>query len=627
MYCKYCGNEVAEGAKFCRKCGNAISMSEISTDENTPSFSEQQINNRKMLIAIFAVLVLVMAGVWLYKVTSGPSQKTLLMLINQSNDLSLNLNEMNIPVTLQDVKIDSKSKQKDGQYNVICDTVVSNGQIEANVQYCFIMGKQNGEWMIENQKLVQIMDIRPLQGVSEPAADEMSQLIKSLYPQIDWKYEYYDLVLEPFDYNFPISWNLEKQETDLNERIDSLLYSYEIETFSGTISGQVQIDYNFVNGQWEQNEAFIKKSNFEWNLVGWWEFDIFTYYVSIYFEDVDLETGIATLLCKGGYIHGDENSGFYREYRIPFEERDDCIYFDPFNVQDTYGNDTTEIKLMATVENLKYSHPSMFANMDDFWAGAGKKGEAEYVQYDETTEAVTIKQGDRVEGTIEKSSSDNNDFVLVFDRPVNIECWNSQTQSTYTIKDVREISVYASLIASLGTMDLTPYISKRISCALYVSDDNTTELEGEMVWLELAEGEVKWQLSEPEVESEVLRIRKVWTEDQNAANAGEFHVYTDAKGIKYYSEDEHTKLVIVPKGVFGDYNITFQIEDGEITFAYYVNNKEQNRLYFKYMTLFRWNETTADKHAVMHDNEFENQQFIDWESQALTDFVQLDVNS
>ena len=205
---------------------------------------------------------------------------------------------------------------------------------------------------------------------------------------------------------------------------------------------------------------------------------------------------------------------------------------------------------------------------------------------------------------------------------MNFECWDSQTQSTYITKDVKEINVFASLIANLGTMDLTPYISKKINCNLCVSSDGTT---GEMTGLELAEGEVKWQLSESEVESEVLRIREVWTENQNAANVGEFDVYMDAKGIKYYSEDEHTRLVIVPQGVLGDFNITFQIEDGEITFAYYVNNQQQNRLYFKYMTLFRWNENDGGKDAVMHDNEFENQQFIDWESQAIGDFIQLDV--
>ena len=52
---------------------------------------------------------------------------------------------------------------------------------------------------------------------------------------------------------------------------------------------------------------------------------------------------------------------------------------------------------MATVEDLKYLQPSMFTNMDDFWVGAGGKNEANYVQDSEITEALTIKQGDRVE--------------------------------------------------------------------------------------------------------------------------------------------------------------------------------------------------------------------------------------
>lgn len=624
MYCRKCGNEIKEGMKFCTKCGNSI----LSEQNDVNNIKNSSRDNKKVLTMMLVfTLILLVGGVILFTNRKTLDDKTIQTLLGEDKDWNININGMNTSLTLQRADILSKDKKEQGDgYDVVVNALVSNGQIEADVQYSLLISKEDKEWTIEDKKAFQVMDIRPLQGVVEPYAEDIKQAIKELYPQIDWTFSKSSLVLKNFDYNFPVSWELQEQGTDLEGKTDYLLYSYRIETFSGDISGQIKIDYIFVDGQWIQSNIIQVSSEFDWNLIGLWEFDIFTYYVSVYFEDVDFETHVATLLCKGGYIHGDEQSGHYEEFKINFEEKEDGLYFDSFNVSDTYGKGVTEISLVATMEDLRYWRPSMFTNMDDVLDGAGGKiNNSEAGADDSSVRAqVTIKQGDLVEGTIERVPFTNSDFLLVFEQKVNFEVWDALEEKTKVTQDVDAVMVYSSLVANLGEKDLTPYVSKRVTCYLYASEYEG-QIGAEMIDLNWADGEEKWQLSETEIEEEVLRIREVWTADQNDASTGHFDVYTDDKGIKYYKQNGDTKLVEVPQGVFGDYNITFQIEKGDVTFAYYMNENEQNRLYLKYQMLFQWNETKSGKDTVIHNNDFENQQFKDWENEVLADYILLDI--
>ena len=624
MYCRKCGNEIKKGMKFCTKCGNSI-LSEQNDVNNMKNSSRD--NKRVLTMMLVFALILLVGGVILFTNRKTLDDKTIQTLLGEDKDWNININGMNTSLTLQRADILSKDKkEQDDGYDVVVNALVSNGQIEADVQYSLLISKEYKEWTIEDKKTFQVMDIRPLQGVVEPYAEDIKQAIKELYPQIDWTFSKSSLVLKNFDYNFPVSWELQEQGTDLEGKTDYLLYSYRIETFSGDISGQIKIDYIFVDGQWIQSNIIQVSSEFDWNLIGLWEFDIFTYYVSDDFEDVDFETHVATLLCKGGYIHGDEQSGHYEEFKINFEEKEDGLYFDSFNVSDTYGKGVTEISLVATMEDLRYWRPSMFTNMDDVLDGAGGKiNNSEAGADDSSVRAqVTIKQGDLVEGTIERVPFTNSDFLLVFDQKVNFEVWDALEEKTKVTQDVDAVMVYSSLVANLGEKDLTPYVSKRVTCYLYASEYEG-QIGAEMIDLNWADGEEKWQLSETEIEEEVLRIREVWTADQNDASTGHFDVYTDDKGIKYYKQNGDTKLVEVPQGVFGDYNITFQIEKGDVTFAYYMNENEQNRLYLKYQMLFQWNETKSGKDTVIHNNDFENQQFKNWENEVLADYILLDI--
>lgn len=624
MYCKKCGNEIKEGMIFCTRCGKSILSEQKDVNNIKKSFRD---NKRVLMMMLVFALILLVGGVILFTTRKTLDDKTIQTLLDEDKDWNINIDGTNVSLTLQRTDILSKDKRKQGTgYEVVGNALLSNGQIEADVEYSFSINKEDEKWIIVDKKILQVSDIRPLRGVVEPYAGDIKQAIKEFYPQIDWTFSKSSLFLKNFDYDFPINWELREQGTDLEGKTDYLLYSYKINTFSGDISGQIRIDYNFVDGQWEQSNITQISSDFEWNLTGLWEFDIFTYYVSVYFEDVDFETHVATLLCKGGYIHGDEQSGHYEEFKINFEENEDGLYFDPFNVSDTYGKGTTEIHLVATMEDLRYWRPAMFANMDDVLDGAGGKiNNSEASADDSSVRAqVTIKQGDLVEGTIERVPFTNSDFLLVFDQKVNFEVWDVLEEKTKVTQDVDAVAVYSSLVANMGEKDLTPYVSKRVTCYLYASEYEG-QIGAEMIDLNWADGEEKWQLSETEIEEEVLRIREVWTADQNDASTGLFDVHTDDKGIKYYKQNGDTKLVVVPQGVFGDYNITFQIEKGVVTFAYYMNENEQNRLYLKYQMLFRWNETKSGEEAVIHNNEFENQQFKDWEDEVLADYILLDI--
>ena len=623
MYCKKCGNEIKEGMKFCTRCGKPI-LSEQNDINNIKNSSRD--NKRVLTMMLVLTLILLVGGIILLTSKKTLDDKTIQTLLDEDKDWNININGTNVSLTLQRTDILSKDKMEQGTgYEVAANTLLSNGQIEADVEYSFSINKEDEKWIIVDKKILQVSDIRPLRGVVEPYAGDIKQAIKELYPQIDWTFSKSSLVLKNFDYDFPISWELQEQGTDLENKTDYLLYSYKINTFSGDISGQIKIDYNFVDGQWKQSDITQISSAFEWNLIGLWEFDIFTYYVSIYFEDVDFETHVATLLCKGGYIHGDEYSGNYEEFKINFEEKEDGLYFDSFNVQDTFGKGTTEIKLVATMEDLRYWRPAMFTNMDDVLDGAGGKindSESD-TEYSATKAQITIKQGDTVEGTIERASLNSNEFLLVFDQKVNFEVWDALAEKTKITQDVDAVTVYSSLVANMGTRDLTPYVSKRVTCWLYASEYEG-QIEAEMIGVEWADEKERWRLSEEEIEQEVLRIREVWTANQNGVNAGQFDVYTDDKGVKYYRKSGEIKLVVVPQGILGNYNITLQVENGDVTFAYYVNDDIQNRLYLKYQTLFRWTETESGKDEVIHDNDFKNEQFIEWESEVWTDYILLD---
>ena len=209
MYCRKCGNEIKEGMKFCTKCGNSI-LSKQNDVNNIKNSSRD--NKRVLTMMLVFALILLVGGVILFTNRKTLDDKTIQTLLGEDKDWNININGMNTSLTLQRADILSKDKkEQDDGYDVVVNALVSNGQIEADVQYSLLISKEDKEWTIEDKKTFQVMDIRPLQGVVEPYAEDIKQAIKELYPQIDWTFSKSSLVLKNFDYNFPVSWELQEQ--------------------------------------------------------------------------------------------------------------------------------------------------------------------------------------------------------------------------------------------------------------------------------------------------------------------------------------------------------------------------------------------------------------------------------
>ena len=67
MKCPSCNTENNEGAKFCKKCGNPLKGNTINHENMIKSMSEDKSDNTtKIIIVALIVVVLVLAGVFIY---------------------------------------------------------------------------------------------------------------------------------------------------------------------------------------------------------------------------------------------------------------------------------------------------------------------------------------------------------------------------------------------------------------------------------------------------------------------------------------------------------------------------------------------------------------------------------
>lgn len=126
-------------------------------------------------------------------------------------------------------------------------------------------------------------------------------------------------------------------------------------------------------------------------------------------------------------------------------------------------------------------------------------------------------------------------------------------------------------------------------------------------------------MSQEELEAEVLRIREVWTTDRDAISNALFDVSEPQTGIKIYSSDHDIKMIEVKSNIRNDYNMTFQVENGKLTFAYYESAASQIRLYYKDEKLIRWIQTDVGTAPVIHDLEYSNETFLSNGQLALND--------
>jgi hypothetical protein len=126
-----------------------------------------------------------------------------------------------------------------------------------------------------------------------------------------------------------------------------------------------------------------------------------------------------------------------------------------------------------------------------------------------------------------------------------------------------------------------------------------------------------------DVEGEVLRIRELWTADRLSIEAGEYAATTLDSGVTAYSDNGELKMIEVVAGTYGiEFLRIYQYENGQLIFAYYESG-EQDRLYFLDSWLFRWRYTDSNGEVVNHDNEPENNWFIEWERRARDEAARL----
>lgn len=135
------------------------------------------------------------------------------------------------------------------------------------------------------------------------------------------------------------------------------------------------------------------------------------------------------------------------------------------------------------------------------------------------------------------------------------------------------------------------------------------------------------RMTNAEIEAEVSRIRKVWQEDREAVSNGSFESRQWQDNVTAYFQNGELKMLEVPKSKWNHYTKIFQIENGELTFAYYESAEMQMRLYYKDQRLFRWIQTDIGSETVIHDQEdskmfFENAQWAIADLDAIYDTQQ-----
>lgn len=126
-------------------------------------------------------------------------------------------------------------------------------------------------------------------------------------------------------------------------------------------------------------------------------------------------------------------------------------------------------------------------------------------------------------------------------------------------------------------------------------------------------------MSQEELEAEILRIREMWAVNRDAISNNLYDVFEPQPGVKIYSSANDRKMIEVKSNVLNEYNMTFQIENGMLTFAYYESENVQMRLYYKNGALIRLIKTDIGAEAVTHDLEYYNEEYCNIGQRAIND--------
>lgn len=250
MFCQYCGNEVKAGTKFCTKCGQKILKDE---DEETLSINKERRLRQIKIVAIIVITVIAMLlfGKTLHNYTI--SEDELRDLIEKEEIAKLDVNGTEMLLTPEKVSVVSENKDEiTNTYEVICKSTVTNEIVEADIQCRLTLEQQDTNWVIKNSESLEVLDIRPVQGVSGEYKERLIEVLKEKYPQIVFEDE-------------NVTYNITNHITRLEDKEDALFYDYTIDAYTAYISGEVVIYYSFSkDGVWILSSSNNKTNSFEW---------------------------------------------------------------------------------------------------------------------------------------------------------------------------------------------------------------------------------------------------------------------------------------------------------------------------------------------------------------------------
>jgi predicted nucleic acid-binding Zn ribbon protein len=251
MFCKYCGNEVKEGTKFCTKCGQRI----LEDEERKETLSTNK-EHRILQLKIIAIIASMVIGILFFGMSMHDhtiNEDELKNLIDKEEIAKLDVGGTEMLLMPEKVSIISENKDEIANtYEVICRSTVSNEIVESDIQCKLTLEQQDKNWVIINSELLEILDTRPVKGVSGEYKERLIEVLKEKYPQIVFEDE-------------NVTYNITNHITKLEDKEDAMIYDYTIDTSTAYISGEVVIYYSFSkDGMWILSSSNNKTNSFEW---------------------------------------------------------------------------------------------------------------------------------------------------------------------------------------------------------------------------------------------------------------------------------------------------------------------------------------------------------------------------
>lgn len=251
MFCKYCGNEVKEGTKFCTKCGQRI----LEDEERKETLSTNK-EHRILQLKIIAIIASMVIGILFFGMSMHDhtiNEDELKNLIDKEEIAKLDVGGTEMLLMPEKVSIISENKDEIANtYEVICRSTVSNEIVESDIQCKITLEQQDKNWVIINSELLEILDTRPVKGVSGEYKERLIEVLKEKYPQIVFEDE-------------NVTYNITNHITKLEDKEDAMIYDYTIDTSTAYISGEVVIYYSFSkDGMWILSSSNNKTNSFEW---------------------------------------------------------------------------------------------------------------------------------------------------------------------------------------------------------------------------------------------------------------------------------------------------------------------------------------------------------------------------